>query len=390
MKCDEKWVLVGFTKELLYTLELIDHLLPSDLMRLFVTDHISNNLKKDFDELYNAFGKLPSALNDAQFIDFNQIQPEDNVVICTDMYRNKLKKHFKRNKFVQTWREFISRQSEQQGKYVIPRVDIAMTQRCTLNCSYCNMYVPFVNNPEDEDTDTILNDIKILFQKERYVGFIHLVGGEPLMHKEFSKIISLLGEMKKAGRLCDVWVTTNGAVKYKQNDLRMIAEIEARLFITDYSKVVEKVAKLTLRNIKMLKTFLGDKVKVIVSQEKEWIDFGDPRIVYETDEEKLANHFKRCTVPYRGLRKGRFFYCNLSVSAHEAGFEQDITRSSIDLTSTRNEDIVNYDLGEIGHPYLDLCKSCSGCYTGVGETVSPTSQGKRTLKNTAKVTYETS
>jgi hypothetical protein len=119
--------------------------------------------------------------------------------------------------------------------------------------------------------------------------------------------------------------------------------------------------------------------------EKSWIDFGDPRVVYETNESKLKKHFQRCTVPYRGLAGNRFYYCNLSVGADESGAKPAQVGDYVEITSgTDPLDLVWFDLGNVPRGYLTLCESCSGCNTGIGEEVEAgASQGLRELKPVA-------
>lgn len=365
----------GVSKEMLYTLQLVECFLPYNDLEIYIYDHLSGDVRLEFNSVYGKFNDELSLVELIKFVTKPKPDAFAEVVICSDAYRSELMEIFKNFPVVQNWREFIVNNCRSNKKHIIPRVDIAVTQRCTLNCTHCNMYVPFVDNPADEKLDLILSDIDTLFNNNRYVGFVHLVGGEPFMFKNLSKVIDKLNGYKKVGKLCDIWITTNGAVKYKEADLICALNANSRIFVTDYSASINKVAELTQKNLKLLKQFF--KKKIVISEEKDWIDFGDPRIVYETDELKLKNHFEKCTVPYRGLRDGRLYYCNLSIAASEAGFPQDIGASSISLTDASNEEILRYDLGDIGRNYLSLCKSCSGCNTGVGASVSPASQGIR-------------
>lgn len=371
----KKILMAGISKELFYTLQLVQSFLPYEKFDIYVYDHLSKDIESEFKRVYGQFNSNLVICNEVKFISFTEIDKNSHVIICSDAFRAHLLNIFKEFSNVENWRQFVVKSGCYIGKYIIPRVDIPLTQRCTLNCTFCNMYVPHVKKPVDINLELIISDIDKLFQQDRFIGFIHLVGGEPFLFKGIADIIKKCSYYKKAGRLSDIWITTNGAVKYNMNDLNEALEAKARIFVTDYSSSVPKVAKLTKKNINLLTTVFKDKI--LVNEEKEWIDFGHPNIVYETDEAKLHNHFKKCTVPYRGLRNGRFYYCNLSIAAEEAGFPQDIETCSISLDETTNEEIIKYDLGNIGQKYLSLCKSCAGCNTGVGKIVSPSSQGLR-------------
>ena len=54
----------------------------------------------------------------------------------------------------------------------INRVDISVTNRCTLNCEGCNMLMSYYCNPQDRKLDEIKRDLDAFFEWVDTVVFI--------------------------------------------------------------------------------------------------------------------------------------------------------------------------------------------------------------------------
>ncbi|MBE6674064.1 MAG: radical SAM protein [Ruminococcaceae bacterium] len=100
-----------------------------------------------------------------------------------------------------------------------PVANIALLNRCNLRCPYC-----FADNYiADERTDITLDTFKVLLDFCAPEGELGIIGGEPLLHKEFDSIMSLALNDYRFNRIT---VFTNGVNLHKHlnavNDRRVM------------------------------------------------------------------------------------------------------------------------------------------------------------------------
>ena len=81
--------------------------------------------------------------------------------------------------------------------------NIALTSRCNLKCEYCFAHELVENKGEDITLGTFMEILDFLNGE----GQIGLIGGEPLLHKDFNEILSILN---RAYFVNQVMVFTNG------------------------------------------------------------------------------------------------------------------------------------------------------------------------------------
>jgi organic radical activating enzyme len=300
-------------------------------------------------------------------------------VFCSDgkrrLYRDTLLAHGTSLSQTFTWREFLVFNNFANKTYFIPRVDFTVTYECTLNCSYCNMFVPDAKTQgvkNHRDLSQLRALIESLENRNLKVGIIHFVGGEPLTHRNIAEMLRMALE---SDRFSCVWCTTNGTLNRSIDDILKVGSREKfHLFLTDYSDSIPKVRRKTATVIHDFKKALNSNL--VISKEKSWIDFGHPsQILDDQKESEIFNHFQSCTAPYRGFKENNFYYCNLSLAAIEVGLLSPGVVDSVDIVSTPMLDLLSYDLGYLASSGPKLCGACSGCNTGFGETVSPSSQG---------------
>lgn len=91
----------------------------------------------------------------------------------------------------------------------IDYVRLSLTDRCDLRCHYC--MVPNQTFLPKREVLSFEEIIKLVsFLTKNGVKFLRITGGEPLVRKDFSKLIGQLGEFVKNGSLQELTLTTNG------------------------------------------------------------------------------------------------------------------------------------------------------------------------------------
>ena len=381
---DSEYVLFGASKECVQFIRSIDHLMGGTILKIkYIVDHtiegevIVDNINeissfyrqsKDFESKRENI-KLISKDN---FKDFNE-----KVIITTDEYRNEYKQYLKSKNVKHTWYKNIASiwPFEYKNKTHIFQTDILVTERCNLNCSHCNMFIPHYDNPNHREVDVIIKDIDLFFGKTDYVSILHLVGGEPFLYPNIDGVIQHILS-NYINRIDKFIITTNGTATPKNSTIELLKNNNVILSVSDYSDKLEKLKNKVTRNIENYKFH---NIKHYVRNEIDWYDFGDLRIKGGRNTEQLINHFDSCTAPFRGLNDGKFYYCHLNTSAVRTKLFPINENDYVELDSISKEDFIKFDLGYTDLGYITFCDNCNGCNTGIKVPVSYEKQGVRDL-----------
>ena len=384
---DGRYTVLGLSKELLYFLDILRKNQIEMVPCYFSDPEISQETAGRLSEKYRIVADPTAkacldAFSNITLLPLDNIPSDTKIIITSDMYRNELvkillAKGLVRDKDFCLYKDALAYWSYAVMKNnYIHRIDQFVTSRCTLNCTHCNMYIPHFKDPKDRGLEELKSEADLFFSKIDTLGIFHLVGGEPLLNRSLEDYVEYLGTTYYGKRFHNFWITSNGTVAPSARLRELFKRFNVFVSVTDYSAVLPHIANKTKRSL----AIYGESgVNFLHNVEKSWIDFGDPRVVYETDESKLKRHFQRCTVPYRGIAGNRFYYCNLSVGADESGAKAAQPGDYIEITKELDPlDMIQFDLGTVPRGYLTLCESCSGCNTGVGEEVAAgASQGLR-------------
>lgn len=378
---------VGVNKDTFFFFSLLHSLAQTNKFQFrFCDDEYST--KNDVVEYFKSLGGSDAFVKYVSSCTVDQLHtldksidlfsPKNNVyVLCSDARRRQSYSSLTNDRDcsenVFTWREFLVFMTHVDGVTFIPRLDFTVTYECSLNCSYCNMFVPNAKHRKISCT-RILSDLVKLFDilqiNNIRIGILHFVGGEPLLNNQIFEMITLA---IASPHVSLVWCTTNGTISKNLNLFREIKSEKFWVFLTNYTESLPMLTKKTNKVIDTLKNIFNNRI--IVSAEKYWIDFGHPSIKYDGTSTDYFRHFSKCTAEYRGYNDYKFYYCNLSLAANEIGLLDPSTSDYLDLRRVSTKDLLAYDLGYLDHSYPVLCETCAGCNTGIETVVTPESQG---------------
>ena len=254
------------------------------------------------------------------------------------------------------------------------RTDVLLTEKCTLNCTFCNMYMPHYEKQKHRDFEEIKLDIDIYFKRVDYVSVFHLIGGEPLLYPYAAQVIDYVSSNYRE-KIGYFFLTTNGTITPKDAVLNSIKNNNLIIHISDYTDHINYGRKFNQTK----SNFDKYNIKYLVRNDTSWTDFGDPKIEKFKEVEETIDHFDNCSAPFRGLNKLKYYYCHLNTSAVLSNMHKDDENNFIDLNSTKfnAEDLLKLDLGFPKLGYVTFCKFCYGCNTKIGKKVSPKDQGLR-------------
>ena len=379
---DSEYVLFGASKECVQFIRSLDLLMGEGTLKIkYIVDH---NIKSsttidsinEISQFYRQSKKVENTRRNLKLIHINDFNDsEAKVIITTDEFRNQYKKYLGEKNIKATWYKNIAAiwPFEYRNKVHIFQTDILVTERCNLNCSHCNMFIPHYETPSHRDADIIINDIDLLFTKADYVSILHLVGGEPFLYPNIDAVIKHIVN-NYINRIDKFIITTNGTVTPKDTTMQLLQNSDVILSVSNYSNKLEKLKTKVTKNIE---NYQNNNITHYVRNNIEWYDFGDLRVKKNLPEDELIQHFDSCTAPFRGLNEGKFYYCHLNTSAVLTKIFPQNDNDYVDLKDVSREDLLKFDLGYTNLGYITFCDNCNGCNTGIKIPVSYQLQGKR-------------
>ncbi len=382
---DTEYVLFGASKECIQFIRTIDLLLGENVLKIkYIVDHdvknqtTLNNIN-EISSFYHQSKNIEIKRENIQLIHIDDFEITSNtqVIITTDVYKQKYKQFLEENGVKWTWYKNIASIWPYKHKNIVHifQSDVLVTEKCSLNCSHCNMFMPHYEFPIHRELDTIISDIDSYFKIVDYVSVFHLVGGEPFLYPNIENVIKHLLEnyITKIDKLI---ITTNGTILPKDSIIQLLKDNDVILSVSDYSDKLDHIKK---KVVKVLDSYKENNINHYVRNQIEWYDFGDLRVKKNLPTDKLIKHFDSCTAPFRGLNDGKFYYCHLNTSAVRTKLFPLSENDYVDINKISKEELLKFDLGYTNLGYITFCDNCNGCNTGIKIPVGYEKQGIRDL-----------
>jgi organic radical activating enzyme len=382
---DTEYVLFGASKECVQFIRSLDLLMGDRKLKIkYIVDHnIKDTTTVDnINEISTFFRQSKSIKTDRTdlkliHIDDFDVNANEKVIITTDVYKKYYKEYLEKHNIQNTWYKNVVSiwPLKYENKVHIFQTDVLVTERCTLACSHCNMFMPHFESPNHRTLDILKSDIDLFFSKVDYVSVFHLVGGEPFLNPNIEDVIRHVVS-NYTSKIDKLIITTNGTILPKQSTLDLLKSNDVILSVSDYT---DKLENIKTKVLKVIETFKSQNINHYVRTEIEWYDFGDLRIKKNLPTDELIKHFDSCTAPFRGLNDGKFYYCHLNTSAVRTNIFPLNDNDYVSLDSVSSEDLIKFDLGYTDLGYITFCDNCNGCNTGIKVPVSYEKQGLRDL-----------
>jgi len=377
---DSEYVLFGASKECVQFIRTMDFLFGSEKLKIkCIVDHsvktgVVNNLN-EVSEYYHEAKDFNNSRTNIQLVNTKDFDGKGDVIITTDEFRKDYKIYLEEHDIKHTWYKNIAAvwPYKYLNKVHIFQSDVLVTERCNLNCSHCNMFIPHFEMPKHRELDIIIKDIDSYFNIVDYVSVFHLVGGEPFLHPQIQNVIQHILS-NYADKIDKFIITTNGSIAPKPPTIELLKKNNVILSVSNYS---DKLQKLKTKVEKVIEIYKSNGIKHYVRNEIEWYDFGDLRIKNNLPTDKLIKHFDSCTAPFRGLNDGKFYYCHLNTGAVLTKLFPLDKNDYVEIDKISKEDLLKFDLGYTDLGYITFCDNCNGCNTGIKIPVSYEKQGVR-------------
>jgi organic radical activating enzyme len=377
---ETEYVLFGASKECVQFIRSMDFLFGSEKLKIkCIVDHniksgVVNNLN-EVSEYFRQSKDFNNTRTNIQLLNIADFDNKGDVIITTDTFRKDYKIYLEEHSIKHTWYKNIAAiwPYEYLNKVHIFQSDVLVTEKCNLNCSHCNMFIPHFEIPKHRELDTMISDIDSYFNMVDYVSVFHLVGGEPFLHPQIQDVIQHILS-NYADKIDKFIITTNGSIAPKPSTIELLKNNDVILSISNYS---DKLQKLKSKVERVIDIYKSNGIKHYVRNEIEWYDFGDLRVKNNLPTDKLIKHFDSCTAPFRGLNDGKFYYCHLNTGAVLTKLFPLDKNDYVEIDKISKEDLLKFDLGYTDLGYITFCDNCNGCNTGIKIPVTYEKQGVR-------------
>lgn len=247
-------------------------------------------------------------------------------------------------------------------------VDIMVTTKCSLKCESCSNLMQYYTDPQNTKNDDIIAALNILHEHVDEISEFRIIGGEPMMNKEWHSIVSDIAQKNKKSKII---IYTNGTIAPKEEMLENLKNKNVNFVITTYGKLSRNIDLLTERLDKY-------ELPYVSKPAEDWTDCSSLR-QHKRSVSDLEEVFKQCCVKYvYTLLNGRLYRCPFIANAANLKAIPDNPANYVDLFS--KEVSVKKQIERL----VGVAKFFPGCDFCDGRPYDPTSSrgydGKGTIK----------
>jgi organic radical activating enzyme len=199
-----------------------------------------------------------------------------------------------------------------------------ITTKCSLKCRNCSNLMQYYVDPKNTSFEKIVSALNTLSQNVDYISEFRVIGGEPLMNKDWANIVNSISEHNPEAK---IFIYTNATIPPKAEQLESFQGKNVNFTITDYGKLSKNIDRM----IELLKKYNISYDRQIAD---DWIDCS--RIKNHRRASKdLKEVFKQCCVKYiYTLLHGKLYRCPFIANAANLNAIPDNPANYVDLISS--------------------------------------------------------
>ena len=245
-------------------------------------------------------------------------------------------------------------------------ISVMLTTKCTLNCRFCSLGIPYYNKPVFFPKDFLLENIKrlLVIYDESGINIAHidLLGGEPLLHPDLEGVLKGLCTFDCALR--EVRILTNSTIAPTIALLESIKNVQEKMrflfILADYGELsvylMEWVHRLEEFDIAYrIDSYTGDKQYF-----GGWVSYGADGSV---GEKRTQERYDECAFCHSGVTEvcGSFAYpCTKALALMATGRKQLLSEEYIDLNDEMTVNIQKMKAFISRRDAYAICEECTG------------------------------
>lgn len=241
------------------------------------------------------------------------------------------------------------------NKVYIPHIEYAITTRCTLKCKDCTNYIPTIENEKQHTTD--INEFKetldnLLCGVDKICSFC-LLGGEPLMNKDFNKILEYSLTQKK---IHEVYVITNGTIDFNEELINICKKNSKKINICISNYTANKKLETKLKTEIIINKLKKENINIIFQENFMWHEVNPIKFQNRTKEENIDYYINKCFNPCVSIMNKELSSCpRASVMSLKGIIKQEYPEAILlnkPVTKQQIKDFYN-------NFYYNACNYCS-------------------------------
>jgi molybdenum cofactor biosynthesis enzyme MoaA len=234
------------------------------------------------------------------------------------------------------------------NKTFLRSLDIVITTKCSMSCESCANLMQFYSSAQNTD-EKIVEALEILENNVDYIGEYRIIGGEPLMNRNWDEITLNIASKKER----NIFIYTNGTIAPKEDKLKKIEGKNINFYITDYGKLSKNIDNL---EESLKRHGIGYQRELA----HHWVDCSNIR-KHNRNIPRLKQVFKECCAKKLfTLLNGKLFTCPFIANALNLKAIPDNKADYVDLFSDSDslknkiKKLVKMDL------FFPACDFCDG------------------------------
>jgi hypothetical protein len=206
----------------------------------------------------------------------------------------------------------------------------------------------------------MVSDIDLMFKHIDSIMTINLCCGESLLNKELADVYTYAFNTYH-GRYYEMALQTNGTIIPSDDIMQRFAESKTVFSISEYPENAQSISKLIEKCDEYNISWYLNRL----SKRENWYDFGNPRILSETDPQKLRELYSKCWIPGNGIYEGWAYLCVVQSWSHavacagtrDIGDAFDLRQPKTESNRRNLHKLISRqpDLGYVSH-----CMRCKG------------------------------
>lgn len=205
--------------------------------------------------------------------------------------------------FAQTVTEQYELGKNEEPPIKISTVDLQITEKCTLKCKDCSLFIPYYQKPTHLPLDVIQKSIAALSEFADTIQSVSVMGGEPFLHDD---LVAICQTVSEKANILKINLVTNGTVVPSREMLTALKPHLTTVCISDYGALSSKI-----NDLKALLEQLGIAY-VVFSEDLTWYkntSISDHHRSLQTLKEIYSSCFWNSKIL---LHRGELHLCQIS------------------------------------------------------------------------------